>query len=109
MGTSDADALKDKIADKLEEANPFVLAPLLAMDIVPRLSCFAAPFRSCSSLNGVPQCDSPPAPVPVGSPVWICQGSETTIDPRSLRHTHHKPWNQSVEKYVLVLARFCQH
>jgi len=86
-----------------------VLAPLLAMEMTPRLSCFPAPFKSYSSLNGVPQYDSPPAPVPVGSPVWIYQGSETSVDPRSLRRAHHEPRNQPVEKYVLVLARFYQH
>src|SRR5258706_6317612 len=35
----------------------------------PLESCFAAPLYSYSSLKGVPQYDSPPVPVPVGSPV----------------------------------------
>ena len=71
---SGASQFKNQIVDK-QEANPFVFAPLLAMEMTPRLSCFAAPFKSCSSLNGVPQYDSPPDPVPVGSPVWIYQFS----------------------------------
>jgi hypothetical protein len=51
------------------QTHVFVPAPLLAMATIPRLSCLAAPLMSCSSRKGVPQCDSPPEPVPVGSPV----------------------------------------
>jgi hypothetical protein len=54
---------------------PLVPGPLFAMARTPRLSCLAAPFISCSSRNGVPQYDSPPAPVPVGSPDWIYESA----------------------------------
>lgn len=86
-----------------------MFAPLLAIEMTPRLSCFAAPFKSCSSLNGVPQCDSPPVPVPVGSPVWICQWSNRLVDPMLLRNAYHESRNQSMEENILVLARFRQH
>jgi len=52
---------------------PLVADPLLAIARIPRLSCVAAPLRSYSSRNGWPQIDSPPAPVPVGSPVWTLE------------------------------------
>lgn len=49
-----------------------VLAPLFAMLKTPLSVCFSAPLRSYSSQKGVPQYDSPPRPVPVGSPPCIC-------------------------------------
>jgi hypothetical protein len=42
-----------------------VFGPELAMLSRPRLSCLSAPRTEHSSLNGLPQIDSPPLPVPV--------------------------------------------
>ena len=49
----------------------FVFLPWLAIDSTPRVSCFSA--RTISSLNAPPNALSPPSPLPVGSPPWICR------------------------------------
>jgi len=45
---------------------PFVFLPLLAIDNSPAEECVK--FGFISSMNGSSQYDSPPLPVPVGSP-----------------------------------------
>ena len=46
---------------------PFVFGPELAIDKIPLLLCIKWPFLN-SSWNFPPHIDSPPVPVPEGSP-----------------------------------------
>jgi len=55
-------------ASVIKNWEPFVFGPLFAIDKIPAPVCFSS--RVTSSSNFRPQTDSPPRPVPVGSPPW---------------------------------------
>ena len=56
-----------QLASVMKNCEPFVFGPLLAIPSSPRCVKRSRPWHS--SLNGAPYTDSPPVPVPVGSPV----------------------------------------
>ena len=62
-------------ASVMKNCDPLVFGPLLAMDKTPAPVCFSS--RVISSSNLPPNADTPPRPVPVGSPPWIMKSEIT--------------------------------
>ena len=69
-------SIQSQRSSVMKNCDPFVSrAPLFAIATCPR---WLNLIRLCSSsLKGSPYTDSPPRPVPVGSPVWIMKSLMT--------------------------------
>jgi hypothetical protein len=77
----------------------FVLGPEFAIDSMPRPSW--CNDLTNSSLSGPPNAESPPVPLPVGSPPWICAFIHSfNKDSKS----NHKVLDKSMKDGVRVIA-----
>lgn len=71
---------------RMKNCDPLLWGPLLAMLTTPRPEWTS--FEFSSSLNGLPHIDSPPLPVPVGSPPWIMKFLRAKYKKESLGKAH---------------------